>query len=268
MRTSRFTTKAPAFSAALAIVVSAQLTLATSPAFAQAPTSPDAPPASSAAPAPSPAAPSTTSTPAKPSAPASAAASTDGTVMVHINSPTPVMLQKRSGSTGAWETVCTSPCDQRAPVGDEYQVTSERAVASKPFRLDSSRGNVVLDVTPGNPAKETAGLYVTIGGGVLVIAGVVVMIAGSKPSSTFPADGTTSDRNTNMLFVGGALIFSGIVAVIYGGAMMYNNKTSAVEGDVSKAGPAQGAKDVFVKTASVPAPTTPTFIMPVFTGTF
>lgn len=188
--------------------------------------------------------------------------------MVHINSPIPVTLQKRSGATGAWETVCTSPCDQRAPVGDEYQVTSDRAVASKPFRLDSSRGKVVLDVTPGNPAKETAGLYVTIGGGVLVVAGVVVMIAGAKPSSAFPADGTTSDRNTNLLFVGGALIFSGIVAVIYGGAMMYNNKTSAVEGDVSKAGPAQGAKDVFVKTASVPAPTTPTFIMPVFTGTF
>ena len=239
--------------ACLAILTSAQLALATSPAFAQepAPATPP-PPATTAASVPTPTAP-----------PA------DGTVNVHINSKPAVTLQKRSTPGGAWETVCTSPCDQRVPVGDEYQVTGDGVVASKPFRLDSSRGTVVLDVTPGNPTKEKVGLYVAIGGAVLIVGGAITMIAGAKPSSTFPADGTTSDRNTNVLFVGAALVFSGVVAVIYGGAMMVNNKTSAVEGDVStKAGPAMGNKDVFVRTAQVPAPTTPTFVVPVFSGTF
>ncbi len=255
MRTRFATAINAAFPACLAIVLSAQLTLATSPAFAQPPTPPDAPAASAA--------------PAAPAAPPPAAtASTDGTVSVHINSPSPVTLQRRSSAGGSWETVCTSPCDQRAPVGDEYQVTGKGLTESKPFRLDASHGPVVLDVSPGNPVKQTVGLYLAIGGGVLIVAGAIVMIVGAKPSTTFPADGTTGTRNTNMLFVGGALVFSGVVAVIYGGSMMVNNKASAVEGDVSKSGAAQGRNDVVVKTAQVPAPTTPTFIVPVFSGTF
>lgn len=206
--------------------------------------------------------------PARAEGPAPAPA--DGTVTVHVNSPTPVTLQRRASATSAWEVACTSPCDQRLPVGDEYQIAaSGDGTPSKPFRLDSSRGNVTLDVSPGSTKKKQTGMYVTIGGGVLVVAGAITMIAGSKPSDTFPAGGTTGNSNTNVLFVGGALVFAGVVAGIYGGSMWVNGAKTDVEGDVGGTASSHGAVQTPVKTAQQQvAPTTPTFIVPILSGSF
>jgi hypothetical protein len=238
MRTTGF---APTF---VAMLVSAQLTLASVPAFAE-------PPPPAAAPAPAP------------------AASTDGTVIVHINSPTPVTLQKRSAPSAAWETVCTSPCDQRASVSDQYRVVGEGgATPSKHFHLDSAKGTATLDVTPGDPKKKTTGLIVVGVAGVLTTAGIITIIAGSKPSNAFRADGTTGLSNTNVLFIGTALIVAGAATGIYGAAMIINNGKSDVEGDVSRTGPARGNIDVPTKTAQIPAQSVPQFVFPVFSGTF
>jgi hypothetical protein len=219
----------------LALLATANLTLIASPAFAE--------------------------------GPAPAAAPADGTVMVHINSSSAVTLQRRSSATAAWETACTSPCDTRVPVGDEYQVAATSGAPSKIFRLDTSRGNVTLDVSPGDPSKKQTGMYVTIGGGVLALAGIITMIAGAKPSNTFPADGTTGLSNTNVLWIGGALLFAGIATGIYGGSMWVNGGNTSVDGDVSKAGPARGSNDA-PKVAQQPIPSTPQFVVPVFSGTF
>jgi hypothetical protein len=230
----------------LAVAATAQFTLLSTPAFAEG--------VSLSATA-------TTSTPAAP------ATAEDGTVMVHINSSTQVTLKHRASAKAAWEDACTSPCDTKLPVGDEYQVAAQNGAPSKAFRLDGSSGKVVLDVSPGSDSKKSTGMIVTIAGGVLVVAGAVVMIAGAKPSSTFPADGTTGNRNTQALFVGGALVFAGLVTGIYGGALWVNGGTTTVEGDVGKG--STGAKNDSPQIAQKqPAPSTPTFVVPLISGTF
>jgi hypothetical protein len=220
---------------------------------------------------PSPSATTTTNTTATTTA-ATPAASTDGTVMVHINSDRPVTLQRRSGESGAWETVCSSPCDQRAPVGDQYQVTGEGVNASKPFMLNASKGTVNLDVGVGDKKGETTGTVLLVVGGVLVVAGVIVMIAAGSTSGGLSGQGndsgTTHLGNTNAFFAGGALVFAGLAAGIYGGATMINSAHSNVEGDVARPGPARGAIDPGRSVAKNTTPNAPAFIFPVFKTTF
>ena len=206
--------------------------------------------------------PSTTTTPA---------ASTDGTVTVHLKSDKPVTLQRRSGESGSWETVCTSPCDQRVPVGDQYQVTGEGFNASKPFMLNASKGTVNLDVQVGEKKGETTGLVVLGVGGALVIAGIIVIaVAGGTNGVSGQGNdsGTTHLGNTNALFAGGGLIFAGLAAGIYGGATYLNSKSSTVEGDVAKPGPARGALDSGPAVARNATPNVPAFVIPVWQGTF
>ena len=200
------------------------------------------------------------------------AASTDGTVMVKMKSDKPVTLQRRSGESGSWETVCSSPCETRAPVGDQYQVTGEGLNPSKPFMLNASKGTVNLDVVVGEKRDATTGLVVLGVGGALVIAGVIVIaVAGGTKggiSGQGNDSGTTHLGNTNAFFVGGGLIFAGLAAGIYGGATYLNSKSSSVEGDVAKPGPARGALDSGPIVARNATPNAPSFVIPVWQGTF
>jgi hypothetical protein len=224
--------------ALVASIASAQMTLFTLPAFAD-----DA------------------ARPAPPTGQTTAAPT--GMVDVHIKSDAPVTLSHRASATGAWETACSSPCDTSVPVGDEYQVSGDGLNASKTFRLDASKGKVTLDVSVGKKSSQSIGTGLLIGAAVVGVVGIV-FIAISKPSSAFPADGTTSTAHTNEIFTGGALLLGGAIAAIYGGAMIVNNGSSAVNGDVAKPPPAYGANDIPSKVAQNPVPNVPTFIAPVF----
>src|SRR5215467_5295440 len=107
-------------------------------------------------------------------APANPPESTTGTVMVHVNSTTPVTLQHRTNDTQQWETLCTSPCDVRAPIGDQYQIVGDNVNASKPFALDPSAGDTVtLDVRASGKNDKTIG-YVVAGGGAALFIAVLV----------------------------------------------------------------------------------------------
>ncbi len=139
---------------------------------------------------------------------------------------------------------------------------------SKPFHLDAAKGKVTLDVSVGKKSSQKVGTGVAIAGAALGVAGILVIALGAKPSSTFTPDGTTSTAHTNDLFLGGALLLGGAIAAIYGGAMIVNNGSSAVNGDVGKAPPAYGANDVPTKIAQNPVPNVPTFIAPVLNFAF
>ena len=205
-------------------------------------TSGDVPAAGDAAPAPVPDAPATpapeaTPAPATP-APAAAApappANPPGTVVVHINSARAVSLEKRSSGTSAWEHVCNSPCDAATSVNDEYQIVGEDLNDSVPFILDGSHGEkITLDVTPGVHNKAARGGWILAGGAVLTVGGIVTLVAGSK-SNYVAGDGGvgTSNSNTDWIFVGSALVLAGVVAGLTGGAFMYDNAHTKVEGAI------------------------------------
>ena len=287
----------------LALIASAQLTMFSSPAFAQDTPTPTPPPDTTApppdtglhtgsgplyttapAPAPAPDAPAptpatttpaasaTAATPAAPApAPATATAAAPGTVVVHINSDTPVTLQKRANESANWETVCTSPCDTAAPVDAQYQVMGDGVNASKPFMLNSTKGKVVLDVSPGTQQKAKVGMYFLIGGAAFAVAGLITVLASSGHgfvSSDGNGDGNSHLGHTNGLFAGGALLFVGIGGMLYGGGTMWGNAHSTVEGNVAQPQPARGMNESVLNTAYSPVPNAPTFMLPVLSGKF
>jgi hypothetical protein len=157
-----------------------------------------------------------------------------GGVEVHINSERKVNLEKRDSAGSAWEFVCSSPCDVVASVSPQYHVVGDDLNASQPFVLDASAGNkLTLDVTPGVHNKAKTGALVVAGGAALIIGGVVVLLAGSK-STTAPGDnGTeTNNQNTDFISVGSILIVAGVIAGLGGGALMYDNAHTKVEGSI------------------------------------
>jgi hypothetical protein len=245
----------------LALIASAPLVLFSVPSYADGDT-----PSAAAAPAPA-------------AAPAAATAS-DGTVAIHLNSDSPVTLQHRSGENSAWETLCTSPCDAKGPVGDQYLLTGEGLNDSKVFNIDGSKGKVTLDVSPGSKKKAVVGTGFLIGGGVVLLTGLIWAIAES--SGPLHADtnspgflsgagsndgGTTHIDHTNGLFAAGALIFAGVCAGLYGAGTMLANRHTDVDGDVAKDQPSRGENDVPTRTAQIKLPT-PTFSVPLFQGSF
>jgi hypothetical protein len=225
----------------LALIASAQLVIASTPAFAA-----DAP-----------------------------AASADGMVMVHIKSDKPVSLQKRAGESGSWETVCSSPCDMKVSVSDQYQVTGDGVNPSKPFMLNTSGSTANLDITVGSEKTKSTGLIVLGVGGALTLGGLLVALIGGGTGGVSGTgagdDGTTHNKHTNMFWVGGALVMVGVATGIYGGAMFVNSAHSQVEGDVAKPQPVRGQNktpDAGHYEAKNATPVVPVFTVPIFQGKF
>jgi hypothetical protein len=178
----------------------------------------------------------TTTTTTAPAAPATVvvapAAAPSGSVTVHLNAPSKVALEHRAAGHEAWEFVCNSPCDQAVSPTDEYRVTGAGLNESRPFVLDTSNGDkITLDITPGTHSKFTAGEWILVGGGVFIVGGVVALLAGSSSNTAPGNDGTvTTTKNTNWIFVGSGLILTGVIGGLVGGALMYDNAHTHVDG--------------------------------------
>jgi hypothetical protein len=159
-----------------------------------------------------------------------------GTVIVHINSEKKVTLERRSSASSPWEHVCNSPCDVSASLTDQYQVLGDELNASAPFVLDGSGGDkVTLDVTPGYHNKGARGGWILAGGAVLIVGGVVTILAGSRNDDVGGANATTTNnQNTDFISAGSILIAAGVVAAITGGAFMYDNAHTKVNGPVGQ----------------------------------
>jgi hypothetical protein len=175
------------------------------------------------------------STPA-PAKPADAPVSDDALVDVHVDSPVPVSLERRTPGATTWENVCTTPCDVKTSTVSEYRIVGTDLNDSKPFMIDGTKEKVNLSVVPGSKARADAGLYILVGGGIVTIAGVAVMVLSAGKGDVFQSqgDGQTHNSYLNSLFFGGALVMTGLTAGLFGAGWMLGNRHSTVGGDVSK----------------------------------
>ena len=152
---------------------------------------------------------------------------------MHIDSPRAVTLEKRSAES-TWSRACDAPCDTKLGVSDEYRLVGSDLNASEPFRLDASKGKVVLTVDPGTSGGQTRGLITTIASGAVLAGGIVVMAVGVKKHGN--ADGELSQpTNDGALLAGGLMVFAGIVGGIVGTSWLVTNAHTQVEGDVGTA---------------------------------
>ena len=236
----------------LAFLATVNVLVVSTPAFAE-----DSPPAAdSDAPAP--------------------AAKPEGMVLLHVESPKVVEIERRQGEVGAWQHVCSSPCDVNVPLFDQYRIAPTADMTeSKPFLIDAgNKERVTLAVNPGMKTKSTVGTYLLVAGVATAVTGVVIVVAGTAGSNNIGSDGTTHHAFTNVAFVGSALILVGLTATLVGAAWRVNNQHSYVGGDVAKPPVATNERTasreaVFVKPqAEQMASRTPAFVFPVFTKNF
>jgi hypothetical protein len=206
-------------------------------------------------------------------APAPDTAPAPGTVTVHINSSRTVTLQHRSTESSAWETLCTSPCDVRAPVGDQYQIVSDSGKPTKAFALDASKGDTVtLDVKTTGTGQRTGGWILAGTGGAMFIGGWVVILANlgtSAISGQGQDDAQSHDAHNNGMFIGTGLIIAGLCAGIYGTSLVIGAGKSDVGGNVQAPPPASGKSDQQTQhTAELVPPTAPAIMVPILQGKF
>jgi hypothetical protein len=216
----------------LAFAATVQFVLVSTPAFAQGPGTDETGIKPAAAPAE--ATPST----------ATPGATAPAKVTVHIQSSRPVSLEHRAPGQSAWEFVCGSPCDQAISTTDEYHIVGTGLNDSKPFMVDTSSGDkITLDVSPATHGKYNTGTWILVGGGVLLVGGVIALLAGSSSNEVPGNNGvTTTDKNTNWIFVGTAAILGGVILGITGGSMMVNNTHTKVDATESDKKDDQAAK--------------------------
>jgi hypothetical protein len=167
-------------------------------------------------------------------------------IVVKIKSEQKVSLERRDGAGSPWEFVCASPCGVATPTASQYRIIGDDVNESHPFVLDTSSGGdtVTLDVTPGSHNKERTGRILLIGGAAFVIGGVITLLAGSKSSTAPGDDGTaTNNQNTDFISVGSAVIVAGVLLGLGGGALMYDNAHTKVEGSVGDVPERSGSGD-------------------------
>lgn len=204
---------------------------------------------------------------------AAAADSATGTVIVHVDSPSPVVLEKRASDKASWERVCESPCDVKAPVDAQYRITGTDISESKPFMLQTRGDMAMIKVTPGSHGKATAGWIVLGAGGAALIGGLILNLIGTGQNHIAgqggPGDTATTDTDrANLFWVGSSLMVAGVVAGVYGGSLILNGAHSGVEGSVQSPPPAQGSNDGVTRVAASQTGRAPALMIPILRGTF
>jgi hypothetical protein len=87
---------------------------------------------------------------------------------VHIESPSPVTLERRASGEAEWTIACQSPCDAAVTTDSDFRVTGADVRSSAPFTLRPGREAIALRVRPAARSVRT-----------LSIAGIVVGGTGS-----------------------------------------------------------------------------------------
>ena len=169
---------------------------------------------------------------------------------LHVESPSPVAVQRRTGEEAPWTPFCTSPCDEAFDGATQYRISGEGIRPSAPFYVvPGADGGAVVRVKPATLTSYRTGIGLLAGGGALIVAGAIVALAGSsadaRAAQTNPTNGETSNSHTGVMFVASALIVSGVAVGIAGGATTLDNGRSSVSGSVrlvEERAPAQGAR--------------------------
>jgi hypothetical protein len=116
---------------------------------------------------------------AAPAAPAYAVPFEGPTATIHIESPKPVVLDRKPHGHEAWVLACESPCDRPMPIGDLYRVVGTGIMSTPNFTLEAKPGarHVVRVRTASKRAFEWGrgmtftGLFIDFYGALVAAAG-------------------------------------------------------------------------------------------------
>jgi hypothetical protein len=186
--------------------------------------------------------------------------------LVHIDSPRPVSLQRRSPDGRIFVEVCSSPCDRDVVASGTFRVVGSGVRGSKPFELEAmTEERVFITVDPASTGWFVGGIILTSLGGVALIVGLVVAAIGSATSSSEGGGDSTTSAGLGITGVGILATVSGLVALVSNvrSTASVSSVQSTDTGDTS----ASLRRPIWLApTPSPMPPRTPT--VPIFTATF
>jgi len=143
-----------------------------------------------------------------------------GYVLVHVDSPDPVNLERETGDDDKpFYVLCTSPCDAGIPATGGYRIAGEGLRDSSRFELAAKEGRETVSVSPASRFLFGLGIAAIAAGQVSAALGVATFLA--------PLGGEPGDRDTRPL--GLALLAGGLAATAGGIVLVVMNRRSRIQ---------------------------------------
>jgi hypothetical protein len=145
-------------------------------------------------------------------------------VLVHIESPEPVDLERETGDRrDPFYVACTSPCDERVPATGRYRIAGRNTRASRRFELRANSGRETVVVSPASSAAFGVGIGVIVVGAVAVAIGTLWFLSASL------AEDPNGSSDPGALRFALGVIGGGLVAAAGGIALAVLNGRSHVD---------------------------------------
>jgi hypothetical protein len=149
-----------------------------------------------------------------------------GRVLVHIESPQPVDLERETGDRhDPFEVACTSPCDAWVPAIDNYRIAGSGTRASRPFELLADGGHETVVVSPASSTAFGFGVAAMVVGAAALALGGLALLA-----NIWSDDPTGGNGPRDLAFgvvVGGLAVEGGGIALVVLNASSRVDQTTA-----------------------------------------
>jgi hypothetical protein len=175
-------------------------------------------------------------------APAAAprAAEPSVTVWVHIEGADGARLEMGRAGDGTWETACEGPCNVQLPLSAEYRIAGENGLRqSSSFHLPGQAGDhVIITLSGGSKAWLVTGIVVTSVGGLGMLVGSLVALAGSLSGGFFGCIGgncgpPSNSNGDSVAAAGWATALVGAAAAVGGIVLIIHNARTGVAVDLT-----------------------------------
>jgi hypothetical protein len=121
---------------------------------------------------------------------------------VHVDAPRHVSLYRKPPGAENWYLACSSPCDVRLPLDDDYRVQGTDVKRSDTFKLHAINGEAVVRADPSSLTGSIFGGILATVGGITALVGLVAV-----PEKKSRTGGAIALAIGSALVVGGFLIY-------------------------------------------------------------
>ncbi len=200
------------------------------------------------------------------------------TVVIHLDSPRAVRLERRAPGDASWQTVCSAPCDMMVVASGDFRVAGDDVPAGSPFAVRGAQGERVnVTVHPSSrTVRTTSAVVAAIGGGVAVVASVTaiveLLVAGAQGmsaagcawgsaatlSSAAGCPKPSQPNTTPLWAAAGVGALAGVVGVAL---LLANGSTTATGSNIDSGGAPPPSPP------PMPEPTPPDDVAPAFVST-
>jgi hypothetical protein len=175
-----------------------------------------------------------------------------GSVLVHIESPQPVDLERETGDRhDPFDVACTSPCDEWVPATGRYRIAGGGTRGSRRFELLANAGRETVVVSPASSTAFGIGIAAIVVGAAAIAIGSLGVLANSFSDDP---NGSSDNGRRNLalgVVVGGLVVEGGGIALVVLNASSRVDQTTAF-GPSVKSSSAPFPSDVAHRGAPIP----------------